>query len=193
VIAHPFQLIPPAVQRWAVRVSLALTIVLAAYMTWLGWPLMNDTAPQGLISLTLARTPVRANQILQSWQAVPDSPALDSLHSFVKPGPPSKTDAAFRTVLVDYGFLLSYAILISIASLWAGGIWGIAFAWLIWVSALFDAVENTLLLRILTEGAHSPLPENIFACSIANLGIAFAALLNLARKLPKMLSGEAPR
>jgi hypothetical protein len=181
VIAHPFQLIPPAGQRWTFRVALVLSILLAAYMTWLGWPLLNDVAPAGVVSLTLARTPERAAEILQSWKVSPAAPLAITLESSIQSGPPPLADAAFRSVLVDYGVLIAYAIVLSIACLWAGGPWGIAFAWLIWLAALFDAVENTLLLRILGEGPHSPLPEYTFYCAIANLGLAFGALLTGAR------------
>lgn len=174
---------PAGVFRWALRISLALAALLSAILLWQGAPLRNEAAPLGIVSFELAGTPERAARILESWQlraAAPAGPG-EQQAAIQQPVPPA-AEAAFRSLLLGFPFLLSYALGLSLASLRLGGRWGVAFAWLIWLAALLDAVENTLLLRLMSEGPHAPLPEFAFVCAVAKFLLVLATLGHLARK-----------
>lgn len=184
VVAHPFQLIPAVVFRWALRISLSLAVLLFGILLWQGAPLRNEASPLGIVSLELAGTPERAARILESWQLRAAAPAgPGEQQAAIQQPSHSAAEAAFRSLLLGFPFLLSYALGLSLASLRAGGRLGVAFAWLIWLAALLDAVENTLLLRLMSEGAHSPLPEFAFVCAAAKFLLVIATLAHLGRKV----------
>jgi hypothetical protein len=124
---------------------LALTIVINRLMDG---PLTTPVAPQGIVSLELAGTEANARTIIQSWDAA------------------AREHAVF-SVWLDYLFLLTYSTAISLGCLWAASQvrerrWlasvGLYLAWLQWLAALLDAIENVGLLNMLGGRTAQPWP-----------------------------------
>jgi hypothetical protein len=126
-------------------VMLALTVVINRLMAG---PLTTPAAPYGIVSLELAGTEANARAILDSWNAAAQAQALFG-------------------VKLDYLFLLTYSTAISLGCVWAASLvrdrhWlartGLYLAWLQWLAALFDAIENVGLLNMLGGRTAQPWP-----------------------------------
>jgi len=64
---HPLENIKPNDQKNCFIALLILTIVVMAIMNIIGSPLTTASAPYGIVSFELAYTPVRAKEIISSW------------------------------------------------------------------------------------------------------------------------------
>lgn len=126
-------------------VMLALTVVINRLMAG---PLTTPAAPYGIVSLELAGTEAKARAIIDSWDAAAREHALFG-------------------VKLDYLFLLTYSTGISLGCVWAASLvqerrWlvraGLYLAWLQWLAALFDAIENLGLLKMLQGRIGQPWP-----------------------------------
>lgn len=126
-------------------IMFALTILINRLMAG---PLTTQAAPYGIVSLELAGTEANARTIIESWSA----PALQQ---------------ALFSVKLDYLFLLTYSTAISLGCLWAATFvrerqWraraGLYLAWLQWLAALLDAIENVGLLNMLQGRTAQPWP-----------------------------------
>ncbi len=99
----------------------------------------------GIVPYELAYSPQQADIILQAWG-------------------PEVTPLARRSLLVDFAFMPSYALLFAgitllIARRLPSGAWrtaGLALALAPFVSAIADALENLMLLRLLGTAGHVP-------------------------------------
>ncbi len=121
--------------------------VLLAIMVRLDQPMRTKAAPLGIVSFELAGSPEAARQIMTSW------------------GPEGRRSAAL-SLWLDYAFLISYALLLSLLCSGVARGWpsaarrvrrtGFILAGGQWLAALLDLVENILLQQILT-GAAAPL------------------------------------
>jgi len=156
---HPLQALPPAFRKPLFIAFLLGTLGLFAVFRVLDAPLRTPAAPNGIVSFELAGTPIRAQAILDSWLEVgylighgPGQVApyfISRAYSF----------AAFGLGL-DYLFMPLYATALALGILLAAGRHPGRFltlgAWLGWgayAAALFDAVENYALARILLVNA----------------------------------------
>ena len=144
---HPLDFIP-AYSRKKIFISLLmLTLVLIGIFGLLDAPLRNPVSPSGIVSFELAGTPEKADAIIQTW----DSRA--------------QLFAAFG-LGYDYLFLITYGLTLSLGVLMAatkqGGKFekvGAYVGWGVLLAALFDAVENFFLWRILSGVASSFCPR----------------------------------
>ena len=180
-MAYP---IPVHLRRTVFLVTLLLTVV----VFWLmAAPLTTDHARCGIVSLELARVPEVAGLVIGSW--TPDQQAQ-----------------AVASVRWDFVWLLCYSTTLSLACVWAAGLFnrstylvsiGYALAWLLWLAALLDTVENVALLQMLGGATRPPWPALAYWCALAKFDIIFlgfvfvltggvAWLLGRRRKLPEI-------
>ena len=155
---HPLGSLPSSSRKPLFFAFLAGTLILFAVFQVLDTPLQTPAAPNGIVSFELAGTPEKAFQILVSWE-----PASDEAPIAV---PKGKLYAAFGLGL-DYLFMPVYATALALGILLAAGRHGGWFAtlgaWLGWgayAAAIFDAVENYALARmLLVNEIRSPYPQ----------------------------------
>ena len=178
---HPLQCIQNRRPR-IFFMLLVLTLVIMITMNLLGNPLVNSSAPYGIISFELAGNPQRAGNILSSWD-----------HQ-------EQLAAAFLIGL-DFMFLALYSTTIGLGCIWscdvlAASRWplilfGIPLAWGQWLAALMDILENISLMFILLVSTASPWPELARGFAVIKFGLIFLGMvyifLALAAHLTKKL------
>jgi len=166
---HPLQFIPPASRKLLFFMFLAGTLGLFAVFRVLDTPLQTPAAPSGIVSFELAGTPFQAQTILDSWR---DQTGL--AYAF----------AAFG-LGIDYLFMPVYATALALGILLAvgrhTGWFAIVGAWLGWgayVAAIFDAVENYALTRmLLMNEVWTPYPQMAAFCATVKFGLLLLGLL----------------
>lgn len=155
---------------------------MALVLTWLGADLKSKSAPQGIVSLELASSPQTVERILEEWRG--DHPGIsmeDNLEKMVQAVPKGKDELALRLTMLDFVFLLGYASALSMSCVWLArrsglpGL-GLALGWAIWLAALLDAVENTLLLRLMNGGVQGSNVLATMGCALGKFAIFLAAL-----------------
>jgi hypothetical protein len=164
---HPLEFIPQHMRKSLFYVFFALTIVIFGVFNRVDEHLRTDAAPSGTVSFELAREVSAAQGIVDSW----DSNAL--MH------------AAFGLGL-DYLFMPVYALALSLGLLLTlngrtGWYYHLA-AWMGWgifIAALFDAVENYALWRVLTGDIVSPYPEIAALCATIKFILLITGLLTI--------------
>jgi len=162
---HPLEFTPIKLRKPLFLFSLVFTLVIFGVFRFLDAPLHTSSAPSGIVSFELARTPETAQSILNSWD--------ENTRLF----------AAFGLGL-DYLFMPVYALALSLGLLLAGQAkpaWmqGLT-AWLGWgalVAALFDAVENYALWQILTGSVNTSFPQLAGICATIKFILLVAGLL----------------
>lgn len=153
---HPLEFLPLQLRRSFFFVFLALTVLIFGIFGALEKPLQ----PNGIVPFELAGTVERSQAIIDSWSGN------------------ARLTAAFGLGF-DYLFMPVYALTLSLGlllawhdkpgrfhavSVWLG--WGALFA------ALFDAVENYALLRILLDGlAVTPFPQIAMVCAFIKFAL----------------------
>lgn len=152
---HPLENIPSTTHKPLFWAFLAGTLILFAVFRVLDAPLRTPAAPNGIVSFELAGTPFQAQAIIDSWNEAPTL-ASDVAGEPV-PGLISRaySFAAFGLGL-DYLFMPLYATALALGILLAAGrhkgwfsMIGIWLGWGAYAAALFDAVENYALARML--------------------------------------------
>ena len=179
-MSHPLAFLNP---RSLLRLFWALFAGTAAAMVVLqvvGGPLQTAAAPQGIVSFEFARTVANAQAIVDSWDAA------------------ARIHAGF-SLGFDYLFMPLYSTTIGLACLWAGSAlrqrgWrlaglGVPLAWVLWLAAIVDAVENVALWRLL-EGSAAPWPAIAWWAatikfSLILLGLLYTLLALVVRFLRK--------
>jgi hypothetical protein len=184
---HPLRLIPHADRRRLFFTFLALSLIFYAVFGILDAPLRTEAAPNGIVSFELAGTPQAAREITDSWKQLSLllSATTDRPNPYIVNTP--YVFAAFGLGL-DYLFMPVYALALAIGTLLAahkhtGWIQSLAVAagYGAWVAALFDAVENYALLRVLLGAVESSYPAIASFCAIVKFGlIGFGILVGLA-------------
>ncbi len=164
---HPLNFIPDKTRKTIFIALLIWTFILMAISQAINAPLRTPAAPASIVSFELARTPERAQAIMDSWDA--------TVREFAALG-----------LGFDYLFMPSYAIAIALGILLAAGRHPGAFAeigaWLGWgvfAAAIFDALENIGLWYVLLGAANSAWPLLSYWCALFKfglilLGIAYA-------------------
>jgi hypothetical protein len=182
---HPLEFIPPSLRKPFFFTFLFLTLLLSAILLVLDQPLRTPAAPQGIVSFELAGSPLVAREITDSWKQLsrllsatgqPNPDIVNVTYAF----------AAFSLGL-DYLFMPAYALALSAATLLASqkhagrirlllALAGYAAL----VAALFDAVENFALFKVLVGWVDSGYPEIAAFCATMKFGlVAFAILVAL--------------
>ncbi len=174
---HPLFFIPRTVQKKIFFALLALTLGLFGVFRFLDAPLRTPAAPSGIVSFELAGTTAKAESIIQSWDAR------------------AQLFAAFGLGL-DYLFMPTYALTISLGVLmalrkqtgWFAKL-GAYVGWGALLAALFDAVENVALWRLLSDMATPFCPRVAalaatikFSLILFGLGYALLGWVLLSKK-----------
>ena len=174
-MSHPLDFIPASSRKKIFLSLLALTLVLVGVFSFLDTPLRNPVSPSGIVSFELAGTPDKANAIIKEWDLRAQLFAALGLG-------------------FDYLFMVAYGLTISLGVLIAaskhGGKFekvGVYVGWGVLLAALFDAVENFALWRLLSGSATAFCPR-VAAVSatikffLLVLGLGFALVGWLLRK-----------
>jgi hypothetical protein len=166
---HPFDRVPEQA-RWP------LLALLLAFSFWLGTKAGADgylynsqIAPDGIVSLEMAGNADEAQRIIRFWDLW------------------GARDDARGSVVYDYVFLIFYSATIALACVMAaplmgrGRRWhkrlGYALAWAQWLAALFDAVENVALLKMLSlAGFGNTWPAVARWCAIPKFLLIFSGI-----------------
>lgn len=175
---HAFSWMPPP-YRWALLViCLAVTVAFVLVLTTQGKPLRNPVAPQGVVSYEFAWTRSRAEQILESWHGL--------------------EGAAEQQLLIDFGFLAVYPVLLSLGcallsetSANALPAVGVFISWAVLAAGPLDALENAALLRMLHHGAGAALAQAAGWCAGLKFLVVFSALGYLVLQGAAVLVGKA--
>lgn len=130
-----------------------LLVFATALMMFVDVPLQGASAPFGIVSFELARTPHRALQILLEWRS---REALGH---------------ARLSLIVDFVYLIIYGLFFASLATWVGARlgeskWSSRAAWAATVAAVSDVFENAVLLYQLGRFT-SPAPFPQLAASFA--------------------------
>ena len=152
---HPLDFVPPAKRKPIFFAFFAGALILFAVFRVLDAPLRTPAAPNGIVSFELAGTPFQAQAIIDSWHEM--AYLLSSVEGEPVPGFVSRAYAFAAFGLgIDYLFMPVYATALALGILLAAGrhkgwfsVWGAWLGWGAYAAALFDAVENYALVRML--------------------------------------------
>lgn len=165
-MSHPLDFVPAVNRKPLFFAFLAATLLLFAAFRVIDAPLRTTAAPNGIVSFELAGVPFQAQAIINSWHEA------GLLASDVAGEPvPGMVSRAYSFAVfglgIDYLFMPVYATALALGILLAAGRhrgWFFTLgAWLGWgayAAALFDAIENYALARmLLLNEVWSPYPE----------------------------------
>jgi hypothetical protein len=162
---HPLTFISDGKRKPIFIAALVWTLILFAIFQPLGTPITNAAAPSGIVSFELARTPVNAQAMIDSWDAR------------------AQLYAAFGLGF-DFLFMPTYALALALGSLLAAGRHPGWFAklgaWIGWgalAAPLFDAIENIGLWNSLLGHAQSAWPAVSFWCATAKFALILLGIL----------------
>jgi hypothetical protein len=175
---HPFLHLSPTQFRRGFAASVVATLVVMVGLVAMatGFSAKEDAAGKryDMVQFELAYIPALSAHIAETW------------------GPEGRAMAWWQTVL-DFVFLVAYSNAIAFGVLFVAerGFmrrWFLGFAVFLaygqWFSALCDVIENLCLLRILSAGAVSPLPELAAICAGPKFAFVLAGLLFFVAGLP---------
>ncbi|HEX4070778.1 MAG TPA: hypothetical protein VHX68_06395 [Planctomycetaceae bacterium] len=173
VIRHPVLGLTPTKRAFLFVAALVFGFVLWYALRSLDAPLVRPQSQMGIVSLQLAHTPERSQEILAAW----DKSARENAQS---------------GLLLDFLFPVCYSTALTIVCFWAAALFrdrgyrktgwlAASIAWLQWPAALFDYVENIALWVELRGTVADPWPAIAFYCaSIKFLLIAAAFCILVA-------------
>lgn len=176
--AHPLSKMSSATRRKTFWLLLGATLVWTIILTLIDGPVQNDAAPIGMISFELARSPESAGAMLDSWNH------HAQLHLALSLG-------------LDYVYLVLYSSTLALACLWITDIpadkargamasirgVGTTMAWMAWLAAALDAVENFALFKVLITGPGAPWPAVAFSFALVKfllLALTLAFLIGMS-------------
>ena len=167
---HPFSWIREGARKWVFLVLAPLSYL---YPTWMGrlCPGMgNRVARWGIVSFELARTPERAQAIVDSWA-----------------GP--AREAALLSLGLDYLYLVLYPLAIGLGAVlvaqrlaprWRlGALFGLLCAWAVLAAGFLDAAENYALIRVLRGEVLARWTALAYHCAVAKFGLVLLGLVYL--------------
>lgn len=171
-MSHPLEMIPPGSRRSAFWLFAVVTALLLAVDGGIGMKLTNQVAPYGIVSLELASTPGRLNQLVTSWAERPRMEMVFSLG-------------------LNFLCLVSLINTVALASLMAASRIAFPFsrlgpmlAWIQWLAGAAWAVQAVLLAWGVLEEATS-FSTSISAAlavvkfSLVGAGVLFAITVRL--------------
>jgi hypothetical protein len=180
---HPLEFVPAESRKHLFFAFLILTALLFAVFRVLDQPLRTKAAPNGIVSFELAGDPLTARLITDSWKqttlslsAVAGQPNPDIVNV-------PYVFAAFGLGM-DYLFMPLYALALGFGTLLAahrhegrirslGAVAGYA----AFAAAIFDAIENYALLRVLLGEIQSGYPALAAFCAIIKFGLILSGVL----------------
>ena len=154
----------PSPYRWVLLTALlAGTVACAIMLKNQGKPLTNPTTPQGILSYEFAWSGSRVEAILNSWS--------------------SQKDVARRQLWLDFGFLIVYPLLLSLACAMLSesphnstATVGVFISWAVLASGPLDVVENFVLLWMLDKGASGGLARLAGCCAGIKFLLVFSGI-----------------
>ena len=179
---HPLEFFPLHLRKPFFYVFIFLTILLFAVFRVLDQPLRTEAAPNGIVSFELAGTPLVARTIIDSWKQ------LSTLLSATGQPNPDIVNVAYSFAAfglgLDYLFMPVYALALGFATLlvaqkhtgWIKSLAVLA-GYGVFVAALFDAVENYALFRMLLGWYQSGSPAIAAFCATAKFGLLVFGIL----------------
>lgn len=168
----------PSPYRWALlAVLLVATVALAVKLASQGRPLRTEAAPDGIISYEFAWSQSRAERILGSWGSLKDT--------------------ARRQLITDFGFLVVYPLLLSLACAMLAesphnrlAEVGIFISWSVLAAGPLDAAENFALLRMLDQGASESLARLAAWCAGVKFMLVYSSFGYIALQGAAVLVGK---
>jgi len=163
---HPLNFLPAQARKPLFFAFLAGTLGLFALFRVLDTPLQTPVAPSGIVSFELAGTPFQAQAIIDSWNEA--ATLASSVAGKPVPGLVSRAYAFAAFGLgIDYLFMPVYSTALALGILLAAGrhegwfaVLGSWVGWGAYTAAIFDAVENYALGRmLLLNEVWSPYPQ----------------------------------
>ena len=180
---HPLENISSTSRKLFFWAFLAGTLILFAVFRVLDAPLRTPAAPNGIVSFELAGTPLQAQAIIDSWNETVS--LASNVAGETVPGVISRA-YSFATfgLGIDYLFMPLYATALALGILLAAGRhqgwFSTLGAWLGWgafAAAIFDAVENYALARmLLMNQVWSPYPEVAAFSATVKFGLLLLGL-----------------
>lgn len=162
---HPLENLHGNARQPLFWTALAGTLALFLVFRVLNAPLVTPAAPGGIVTFELAGLPPASQAILDSWDAR------------------ARIYAAFGLGL-DYLFMLCYALALALGTLLASGrhagglaTLGALAGWGSLAAALFDAVENYALWRLLLDGVSGPWSGLGAVCAATKFALLALGLL----------------
>ena len=166
-LISPFDRFSTPAQKRILVIALILSAILLATMRVLDQPLRTPDAPRGIVSFELAKNMAASRQIMNSWNQ-------------------QATQNAALSLGLDYLFLMVYAVFISAACTQVGKAFqhrsplivgtGTALAWVQFLAAILDAIENLALIALLLNSERIWLPAMARACAVVKFSIVGAGL-----------------
>lgn len=188
---HPLESISVQTRKRFFFTFLFLTLVMFAIFRVLDQPLRTDISPNGIVSFELARTPQQAQAIVDVWKGriVVYSDGEHANAMAIPPGEPflyhevPMINAAFGLGL-DYLFMPLYAFALAFGTLlvaqkhqgWIHSLAVLA-GYGAFLAALFDAVENYSLLKVLLGAYQAGFPAIAAICASIKFGLLIFGLL----------------
>lgn len=170
---HPFEALSPLARKRALAVTATVLAISFALFLWIDAKYHTRAAPAGIVNFELARTPLMAQMILDSWSREP------GMNAWVAFG-----------IGFDYLFLLLYGTVFALVSVAiatrldasAPGLAKLArfVAWLQLLAPICDAVENVGLMAMLQRYGTDPWAQvatGFAAAKFACLGVFVSLLL----------------
>ena len=167
-IRHPFVWLTASGQKRAFLGVFVFTLAAMMSMNIIGHPLVNETAPQGIVSFEFAGTLDAAHRMMESW------------------GEKGRVSAGL-SLGFDYLFLVVYALCIALGCVLVARAMqnrvkilvpvGALLAWAQFLAAILDAVENFALIRALLGSSAQLWPALARLCAGPKFLIVSAGLL----------------
>lgn len=157
----------PQQQKKYLLLFAALTVFFMVVFAFIDAPLVSSSAPFGIVSYELAGTENAAGAILWDWDSV--------------------TNYAVISLLVDFVFIPTYVITISLGCILAGRSlnehgWPLAsidryLVFALITAGILDIIENTSLLIQIFTLPQTPWPQIAFYAAIIKFALIFIALV----------------
>lgn len=169
---HPFETWPSRHRRGCFAGLVVATFAVGFFLTWINADLRTDAAPDAQVSLQMAGSHESATEIVRSWE---DGGVMHK---------------AGLSLGFDYVFLLSYSVTIAAACAgiaarcrrrtWPGmAALGALLGWGVFAAGALDAVENALMVPILSNPVTGGSPGMVKAIALAKFALLVAAGLYL--------------
>lgn len=168
MLRHPFTSLTPSTQKKVFLFLCVFTIIVQGTLIMLGKPLINESAPLGIVSFEFARTLPQAQRMTDLW------------------GQSGQIYAALNLGL-DYLFLVLYPTSIALGCVliastpvfnhmrFSGA--GVLLSWGQFGAGGLDAVENFALIKVLFGSQQPAWPELAWWCALIKFALVLAGLI----------------
>jgi hypothetical protein len=174
-IRHPVLGLSSTKRAFVFVAALVFGFVLWYALQSLNAPLVRPQSQWGIVSLQLAHTSERSQEIISAWDA-------------------GARNSAQSGLLLDFLFPICYSTALTIVCFWAAALFrergyrktgwlASLVAWAQWPAALFDYVENIALWVELRGTIADPWPRIAFFCATIKFALVAAALFVLVAAL----------